>query len=125
MGHKRSRAVLVGLGAAVGAFAAAAIISATTAPTARVDDLTDIINDVDAELAAGHTAFADASADFAGGTSGVPAGLAAFFEGVDDDLFGVPDDLNVGTVDALTNQPVIGSDVFDFLITPPQVTQPP
>jgi hypothetical protein len=46
MGHKSSRAVLVGLGAAVGAFGAAAMISAAIAPTARADDFTDIIDDV-------------------------------------------------------------------------------
>src|SRR5271166_3881800 len=57
MGNKRSRAVLVGLDAAVGAVGAAAMMSAATAPTARADDFTDILNGVEGNFAAGQTAF--------------------------------------------------------------------
>jgi hypothetical protein len=52
MGQKRSRVVLVGLSAAAGAFAAAAIISAAVAPTARADDFSDILANITAEQAA-------------------------------------------------------------------------
>lgn len=38
MGRTRSRAVVVGLGVAVGSFAAAAMLSATGAPSAHTDD---------------------------------------------------------------------------------------
>lgn len=66
MGNKRSRAVLVGLDAAVGAVGAAAMMSAATAPTARADDFTDILNGVEGNFAAGQTAFDNASTDFGG-----------------------------------------------------------
>lgn len=115
MGVKRSRAVSVGLGAA---FGAAAMILAF-APIARADDFSDILADVQAEQAAAQAAFEAASTDFAGGASGAPAGLAELFTGMDDDLFGVPDDLQVGTLDSIFDKPVIGSDVFEFHITAP------
>jgi hypothetical protein len=50
MGHNRSRAVVVGLAAAVGAVGAAAMMAAT-APPARADDLTDIVKAVDGDFA--------------------------------------------------------------------------
>jgi hypothetical protein len=113
MGHKRSRAVLVDLGAAAGAFAAVAMVSAATAPTARADDpLTDIVNDVQAELGYAQTAFSQAATDLGDGNT--TGGLAQLFLGADDDLVGVPDDLEVGTVDALTGSPVIPSSDFNF-----------
>ena len=43
--------VLVGLAAAAGAFGVAAMMSAATAPTARADEFSDIVNGVEAELA--------------------------------------------------------------------------
>jgi uncharacterized membrane protein len=90
MGQKRSRAVLVGLSAAAGAFAAAAMISAAVAPTARADDpYADILNDVQAELGYGQTAFSQAETDFGDGNA--PGGFAQLFIGTDDDVVGVPD----------------------------------
>jgi hypothetical protein len=105
MGHPRSRALLVGLGAAVGAFGAAAMMSAATAATARADDFTEIINAVEGDLSTGQTAFTDALADF-GSSSEVPLGLTYFFDGVDDDFWGAPSNLEVGTVEALTGAPI-------------------
>jgi hypothetical protein len=78
MGHKRSRAVLVGLSATAGAFAAAAMISAASAPTARADDFSDILADVQAEQAAAQADFTTATQDFATGTSGEPAGFTPY-----------------------------------------------
>jgi hypothetical protein len=101
---KSRTGMLVGLAAAAGAFGVAAMMSAATAPTARADDFTEILNDVEGVLGYGQAAFGDASTDFGGGE--VPDGLAALVNGVDDDLVGAPDDLYVGTVDALTNEPV-------------------
>jgi hypothetical protein len=105
MGHPRSRALLVGLGAAVGAFGAAAMMSAATAATACADDFTEIINAVEGDLSAGQTDFTNALADF-GSSSEVPAGLTYFFSGVDDDFWGAPSNLEVGTVEALTGAPI-------------------
>ncbi|HXY66394.1 MAG TPA: hypothetical protein VEI45_19055 [Mycobacterium sp.] len=118
MGHKRSRAVFVGLSAASAAFAAAAMLSAATPPTARADDpLTDITNDVQAELGYAQTAFSQAATDF---SSNDPTdGLDQLFVGTDDDVVGVPDILQVGTVDALTGAPVIGDKVFEFSFKTP------
>jgi hypothetical protein len=108
-----SRAVLVGLSAAAGSFAAAAMLSAVSAPTARADDpYTDILNDVTTELGYGQTALSQASTDFAGGD--VTDGLAQLSIGTDDDLVGVPDILQVGTTDALTGVTVIPASDFNF-----------
>jgi hypothetical protein len=117
MGHKRSRAAFVGLSAAVGAFAAAATISAATAPTARADDFSEIIADIQAEETAATTAFATASTDFADNDPG--DGLTQLFIGLDDDLVGVPNDLRVGTTDALTNATVIPAKDFEFTFANP------
>ena len=64
MGHQRSRAGFVGLSAAAAAFAAAAMLSAATAPTARAGPFTDITNDVQDELVYAQTAFSDAATYF-------------------------------------------------------------
>lgn len=81
--------------------------SAATAPNAHADDLTDIIAAVDGDLVAGQTAFSAAAADFA--SSNLPAGLAAFTNGVDDYLLSVPNNLLVGTIELLTNEPIDSS----------------
>jgi hypothetical protein len=108
MGGTRPRvvSVLIGTAAAVGAFGAAAIISAATAPTAHADDFTDIVNDIESDFSNGQTAFNAADTDFA--NNDVPAGLAALIDGTNDDFVATSDDVFAGTVDALTNQPVIG-----------------
>ena len=97
--------VLVGLAAAAGAFGVAAMMSAATAPTARADDFTDIVNGVEAELAYGQAAFTTAFTDF--GSSDVTDGLQALVNGSYDDLVGAPDSLYIGTVEALTNETVV------------------
>jgi hypothetical protein len=118
MDSNRSRTgVLVGLAAAAGAFGVAAMISAATAPTARADDFTDIVNAVEAELAFGQAAFTTASTDF--GSSDVTDGLQALVNGSYDDLLGAPDSLYIGTVEALTNETVISGGILDFNVDPP------
>jgi hypothetical protein len=108
MTNMRSRSgILVGLAAAVGAFGAAAMMSAATAPTARADDFTDFINAVDTDFAFAQGDFSVASADFDAGD--VNAGLASFLSGVDNDFIAAPDNLYIGTVDLLTNEPVADS----------------
>lgn len=114
MGYKSSRAVALGLGAAVGAFAAAAMMSAATAPTAHADDFSAIIADIQAEETAAATAFTTEA------TYGdTPTGLTQLFIGLDDDLLGVPNDLEVGTVDALTGATVIPASDFEISFATP------
>jgi len=112
MDSNRSRiGVLVGLAVAAGAFGAAAMMSAATAPTARADAYSDIVADVEADFAYGQTAFGQAATDF--GSSDVTDGLQALLNGTNDYLVSVPDDLYIGTVDALTNEPVTPAIDFD------------
>lgn len=104
---------LIGVAAAAGAFGAAAMMSAATAPTARADDSAAIEADISGTLADGQTAFGTAVTDF--DSSNVIGGVEAFFEGVDDDTIGVPDIASIGGVDELTNEPFsLSSSFFDF-----------
>jgi len=107
MGYQTSRSLLVGLGAAVAAFGAATMVSAATAQTARADDFTDIINAVNGDLTLGQGEFATAFLDF--GSNHVNDGLAAFFSGLDEDLWSTSTNVEVGTLAALTGLPIIGS----------------
>jgi hypothetical protein len=115
MGDKRSRSgMLVGLAAAVGAFGAAALMSAATAPTARADAYTDIINAVGVDYANGEAAFTTALTDF--NSSEFAPGLAALFDGVDDDGLAAPNDFLTGTADALTNESIGQSAPYDLAL---------
>jgi hypothetical protein len=105
--------MLIGLAAAVGAFGAASTVSTASAPAARADDFSDIISAVDGDFTAGQTAFTIADSEF--GSSEPVAGLAAFFGGVNDDALSAPNNLLVGSVEALTNETVTGSEPFGFL----------
>jgi hypothetical protein len=107
MGGTRSRSgILIGLAAAVGAFGAVAMMSAATAPTARADDFTDIVNAVDGDFADGQVSFDTAVTEF--GSNEEFLGLASLFDAVNDDSLSPPDNLLIGTVEALTNVPVTG-----------------
>lgn len=88
------------------------MMSAATAPPARADDYTDVINAVDVDFAAGQADFSDALSAF--GSSDVDEGLAYFFSGADNDFVSAPDNLFVGTVDLLTNEPVTSSIEVDI-----------
>jgi hypothetical protein len=113
MAKNRSRiGTMVGLAAAAGAFGVAVTMSAATAPAARADDFTDVINAVDGDLTAGQTEFGIAETDF--GSSDVNDGLAAYFSGVDDDFVGAPNNLSLGTLDLLANHSVAGSLIVDL-----------
>jgi hypothetical protein len=104
--HARSR-MLVGLAAATGAFGAAAMMSAAAAPAARADDITDIINAVEGDYSDGQNAFSTALSEFQ--INAFPTGLAALFDGVDDDSLSVTNNIAVGTVEALTNESIATS----------------
>lgn len=96
--------LMIGFGAAAGAFAAAAMILATGTPVAHADDLTDLLNVVQGDLADGQTFFDTASTDFA--SSDVPGGVAALVSGADNDLVSVADNILAGGVALLTNETV-------------------
>jgi hypothetical protein len=101
MNHNKSRGgILVGLAAATGGFAAAAAMTAATAPTAHADDFSDVVSAVEADFALGQADFTAAEADF-GSSSTVPDGLALFFNGVDMDLVAPSDSVALDTVEAL------------------------
>jgi hypothetical protein len=107
MNSNRSRAAtLIGVTAAAGAFGVAVMMSAATAPTARADDFSDIITAVEGDFTLGQGDFSVAATDF--GSGEFDDGVAALLSGVDEDFVGVPDNLFVGSVDLLTNEPVVG-----------------
>jgi hypothetical protein len=101
---------LIGFGVAAAACVVAATVSAATAPTAHADDFSDIIATAEDDFANGQSAFELATTDF--GASDPIGGLTAVLEGVDDDLLAAPDNLVVGTVEALTNEGISGNFVL-------------
>ncbi|MGB6205910.1 hypothetical protein [Mycobacterium sp.] len=117
MRHNRSRAMFVGLSASAGVLAAAAMMSAATAPTAHADDFSTILADVQGTEAIAASAFTAASTDFGNGDSA--DGLTQLFVGLDDDLVGVPDELQVGLIDAATGSTLFPANSFDFTFATP------
>jgi hypothetical protein len=99
--------VLVSIAAVAGAFGAAATMSAATAPTARADAITDIINAVEGDYTYGQAAFTTAFADFS--SSDLGTGTAALLDGIDDDSLSATNNFLIGTVELLTNESVTGS----------------
>ena len=116
MRHNGSVA-LIGLTVAAGAFAAAAMMSAAAAPTARADDIAGILADITAEEGYAATAFTNAATDF--GTGDSTDGLTQLFIGLDDDTVGIPDIIQVGSVDELTNSTLFPANSFDFTFAAP------
>lgn len=116
MEHTFRPFVLSGLASTAIAFGAAAMMAAATAPEARADDFTDVVAAVNDDLAGGQAAFDVAAADI--GSSNLPGGLAAFFDGVDDDLLSAPNNLIVGTIEAPTNEPIDGPVVWTLTSVP-------
>jgi hypothetical protein len=76
-----------------------------------------VIADVQAEETAAATALATGSADLSNGEEA--AGLTQLFIGLDDDLLGVPEDLEVGTTDVLTGTTVIPASDFEISFATP------
>jgi hypothetical protein len=92
----------------LGALVAAVMTGIASAPVARADDpFTDIFNAVQGDFSLGQEAFTLANVDFANGD--VADGLAAFYGGVDDDLFSVPNNLLQGSLAALIGEPIDSS----------------
>jgi hypothetical protein len=99
--------LMIGLGAAAGAFAAAAMMSAVGTPTARADSFTDLLNALEGDLNTGQAYFTAASGDFA--SSHVNDGFAALFSGIDNDFVSTSDNILAGSVALLTNEAVPGA----------------
>jgi hypothetical protein len=115
MDSNRSRAAtLIGVAAAAGAFGVAAMMSAATAPTARADDFTDVISAVGGDYADGQAAFTTAFTDFS--SSDLAPGLAALFDGINEDALSAPENLLTGTVEVLTNESVDTSTTWGFMV---------
>ena len=105
MSDTRSRSgILIGVAAAAGAFGAAAMMSAATAPTARADDTTLIIDAINGDYAVGQADFTSAFTDF--GSGDFVGGLAYTFDGIDQDSVAATDNLLLGGVEALEGDPI-------------------
>jgi hypothetical protein len=111
----RSRVGIL-VGVAAGAFAAAAMVSAATAPTARADDLTELINDLNIDYSYGQTAFETAYTDFS--SDQLVPGLAQLLAGVDDYTLGPQDTLTLATAEILVGDPVNSTSDFGFSVPP-------
>jgi hypothetical protein len=115
MSDTRSRSgILVGLAAAVGAFGAAAMMSATTAPTARADDFGDVINAIDGDYAAGQADITTAFTDFS--SNELAPGLLALVNGTDEEALSPSVNLLAGTIELLTNEPVNVAIPWEFVL---------
>jgi hypothetical protein len=99
MGDNRHYRIVVGLGAAAGGLLFAALGQLAGAPSARADNITDVIDSIQATDAVGQDLLSDAATVFSGGD--VPDGLAAEFTGLDDILFNAQGDLYVNGYAAL------------------------
>jgi hypothetical protein len=106
MAYTHRSHIFVGMTAVAGAIGAAAMLSVATAPTARADDFTDVIADVQADLGYGGTAFSNALTDFAGNAP--VEGFANLFAASDNDLLSAPNNLIADSVAVLANESVYG-----------------
>lgn len=101
----------------LGALVAAVLTATAAAPVARADDpFTDIYNAVQGDFALGQQALELANVQLANGE--VAAGLASFYNGVDEYLLSVPNNLLQGSLAALTGEPIDGSYTWDIPVTP-------
>jgi hypothetical protein len=115
--RRRAGATLV-LAAATGGLLAAAMAGS---PTARADDFTDILSNIQAADTAGAGDFSAAATDFStpGGTD---AGLYALAAGFDNIFVAPADYALVGTVDGLTNTSDAGLYADFFTTNTPDAT---
>jgi len=105
--------ILIAVTAAAGAFGAAVTIASATAPTARADASADIIAAINGDYAAGQADFAKALTDF--GNGAFASGLAQSFDGANEYMLAAPDNLLLGSVEALTGEPISQTLHFDEL----------
>ena len=101
------------IAAMLGALVTAVLTATAAAPAARADDpFTDIVSAVQGDFALGQHAFELANADLANGD--VAAGLASFYNGVDEYLLSVPNNLLQGSLAALIGEPIDASYTWDI-----------
>jgi hypothetical protein len=117
MSDTRSRSgILIAVAAAAGAFGAAALMSAAAAPSARADDTTQIIDAIEGDYAAGQADFTTAFTDF--GNGDFVSGVTESLDGLNQDTVAAPDNLLLGSVEALEGDPISSSLFFDDLLVP-------
>jgi hypothetical protein len=108
-----SRTARTGLLLSFGAFGAAAMLSATAAPTARADDFAEIISSVEGDFT---TAASDFNSAFSNlGSGELAPGFAAFLDGVNSDLLSAPENLLMGTAEVLDNESVSPPEAWNLV----------
>jgi hypothetical protein len=95
---RRLRGTAMGLGAAAGALLAVAVGQLATAPVARADDFSDIVEEVQIAIHDGETQLATAAADYA--NADLADGLSQSVTGWDNLLLDPQEDVFVGTLEA-------------------------
>jgi hypothetical protein len=117
MSDNRHYRMVIGLGAAAGGLFVAALCQLAGAPSAQADNITDVIDSIQATDAVGQTLLGEAGTFFS--SSDVPDGLASEFTGLDDTLFGAQYDLLVnGYADLQGIDGPYSYETFGLLPTP-------
>jgi hypothetical protein len=99
----------------LGALVFAVLTATAAAPAARADDpFTDIVSAVQGDFTLGQEAFELANTDF--GAGDITDGLTAFYNGLDEDLLSVPNNLLQGSLAALLGEPIDSSYTWDIPI---------
>jgi hypothetical protein len=112
--QRRLCGIAIGIGAAAGALSQLA-----AAPTARADDFTAILSNVETSLTEGQAAITAAQADFFLGTpAGFAAGLALETAGSNDNLIGTTEDVFAGLTQAAVGVTPMGSFAFPAVVDP-------
>jgi hypothetical protein len=127
MSHNRKNSALrqrrmCGIGVAAGALLASALTQLATAPTARADDFTDILSNVESTLHDAQALFAGGQAEFLLGTpAGFAAGLALDTAGSNESLIGTTEDIIAGLTQAAVGETPLGYFGFPVVVVPATV----
>jgi hypothetical protein len=108
-GGRRQGGIAVGIGAAAGGMLIAAMSQLATAPSAHADVVSDVVDDIQASLATGESAFSQGATDFATGDA---------FDGVVLDVFGTDDILLAPSQDVT----LVGFDGLSGLTEPQAIS---
>jgi hypothetical protein len=120
--RSKSESILVALGAAASACTAAILMSAASAPTARADDFSDIVSDVQQLTAASQTDYTGALTAFETGTgAGYADGLEDLFAATNNGDLLVSDEILLGSVEALQNQSIDGIGPLSPFVPEPDI----
>jgi hypothetical protein len=96
------------------------MLASTTPPTARADDTSLIISAIEGDYLAGQADYTAALTDF--GDGGFLSGMAESLDGANEYVLAAPDNLVLGTVQALTGDPITSSLYLDDLSAPDSFT---